>query len=113
MPAITLSRVQALDLLNFCKKHSKDRFFIAKDSGAYLGASVGSTPDKQCLFYFRGCDPKKDADYYENARYAFGGDDFGEFLPVGWLEKFNENPKIAKIKVTVNKRSIKAEYALG
>lgn len=110
MPAITLSRVQAERLVKFCKQHNKDKFFIAKDHGAYLGQSVGSKPEEQCLFYFSGCDPKKNADYYENSRDKFGGDDFGEFLPLAWFEKAVANPKVGRVTITVNKSSIKCQY---
>lgn len=113
MPVMTLSRAQVEKLHSFCKEHKKDTFFIAKDHGAYVGQSVGATPDKQCLFYFKGCDPKKDYDFYENAVNGFGGDDFGEFLPISWLEKVVERPDIQKMKINVGARSITAKYLLS
>jgi hypothetical protein len=87
MPQITLSLAQCQQLVQFCKTNGQAEYFIAKDHGAYLGASVGDKPEQQCLFYFAGCNPAKDEDWYDNAHYKFGGDDFGELLPVAALEK--------------------------
>jgi hypothetical protein len=106
MPQITLSRTQVATLVAFCDAAGSDQFFLAKDHGAYVGYSTGPTPDKQCLFYFKGCDPAKDADFYENAQRSFGGDDFGENLRLVDLRKALEDPATQKVRITVTPRSI-------
>ena len=83
MPQITLSILDLHKLVTFCRKNNQKQYFIAKDQGAYLGASCGG--DNNCIFYFRGCDPKKDTDWYDNAHAKFGGDDFGEHLSLDGL----------------------------
>lgn len=107
MPSLTISRADAERLVKFVRDHGKDQFFIAKDQGAYLGYSVGAKPEQQCLFYFRGMDPSKNPDFYETARYAFGGDDFGEHLPITTIEKMLANPVVKKIRFEVTSRAIK------
>ena len=109
MPQITLSRTQVATLVAFCDAAGSDQFFIAKDHGAYVGYSTGPTPDKQCLFYFKGCNPAKDADFYENAQRGFGGDDFGEHLRLVDLRKALEEPATQRVRITVTSRSINLE----
>lgn len=109
MPQITLTRTQVQSLVSFCEAAKSDSFFIAKDHGAYVGFSTGPTPDKQCLFYFKGCNPAKDADFYENARRSFGGDDFGERLPLGDLRKALEDPATRKVRITITATSIRLD----
>ena len=116
MAQITLTRADVLKLHEFCKKN-KTKWFVAKDQGAYIGASVGSKPAQQCLWYFAGCNPQNkktpdDFSWYDRARDLFGGDDFGEHLPMAWLDKVAENPRIKSMKVKVSARSITADFAL-
>lgn len=103
MAQITLSIPQIQKLVEFCIQNNQKQYFIAKDQGAYLGASMGG--DNNCIFYFRGCDPKKDADWYDNAHSKFGGDDFGEHLEfaglLSMLGRMHQNEAKAKAE---NKR---------
>lgn len=109
MAMITLSSKQVAELKTFCKTHSKDKFFLAKDQGAYVGAAgqdeIGQM--ENCIFYFKGCDPLKDDDWYENAHDKFGGDDFGEFLPATWLDLPQGT---TKMRIATSTRSIKVSY---
>jgi hypothetical protein len=108
MPQITLSRKEVLELLSFTEKHNLNDFFMAKDHGAYVGASAGDKGN--CIFYFAGCDPRKDKDFWENSSEKFGGDDFGEMLPVDWLRRVQRDPTIDKMVIKVTKKSIAAEF---
>lgn len=63
--------------------------FLVHDQGVYL-MSNGLPPDKEGLdpknpmcfvVYAKGCDPKKDEDWWEHARDLVGGDDFAENIP--------------------------------
>lgn len=59
--------------------------------------------------YAKGCDPKKDEDYYEEAEYLVGGDDFGETIPVNpnWLvncDRFDE------LHIRVNTKSMSITF---
>jgi|DEB0MinimDraft_10_1074344.scaffolds.fasta_scaffold37728_2 hypothetical protein len=88
MPQITLKAKDVHELSDFLKRHGRDTFFLAKDYGAYIGANAGSHSDgtyKSIIHYFAGCNPDKDADFYDNASYKFGWDDFGEMLPAQWI----------------------------
>jgi hypothetical protein len=83
MAQITLSITDLQRLVEFCQKNELKQYFIAKDQGAYLGASKGG--NNNILFYFTGCNPDQDEDWYDNAHTKFGGDDFGEQLEINDL----------------------------
>jgi len=113
MAQMTLNRKQFTKLHDFCEKHGKEQFFLAKDEGAYVGATAGSQEDgnfERCLFYFKGCDPKKDADFHEEADHKFGYDDFGEFFSTDVLKQCVADEYVTKIviKVTATGMSINA-----
>lgn len=108
MPTITLKREEVQRLHDFCVKNALKQFFIAKDEGAYVGASVGQ--GNNCIFYFRGCDPRVNADWYDRCHAQFGGDDFGEHLPVIQLTKAIENVKVQAVKIVLTKTQIKVQY---
>ncbi|SCU77300.1 conserved hypothetical protein [Cupriavidus necator] len=110
MPQITLSRAQVESLVAFCDAAKSERFFIAKDHGAYVGYSTGPKPEQQCLFYFKGCNPATDAEFYENARRGFGGDDFGERLPLADLREGLAKPECKTVRITVTPRSIGIDW---
>lgn len=106
MPTIELSRRQVKQLVDFCIEHKQTQWFIAKDQGAYLGMSMGMDPLPKCLFYFPGCDPEKDEDWYDTAHAQFGGDDFGEHMPVADLQRYLEIPNLLCIGIRVTSKSI-------
>lgn len=106
MQTIELSRSQVKQLVDHCAKHDLKTFFVAKDHGAYVGASAGDQPEQQCLFYFKGCDPKKDKNFYDTACTKFGGDDFGERLPVVDLQKALDNPNLLCVRIKVTPTNI-------
>lgn len=72
--------------------------FFVHDDGVYLmsngdPADLKSPGELSCYAaYAEGCDPDKDAEYYETARYLVGGDDFAETLPItkDWLRSCDE-----------------------
>ncbi|KDP83476.1 DUF3085 domain-containing protein [Cupriavidus basilensis] len=113
MPQITLSRAEVQSLVTFSEEVNTQRFFIAKDHGAYIGCSVGSAPSQKRLFFFKGCNPAVDKDFYENARRAFGGDDFGEHFPVADLVKMLAEPACMKVRVTVTRSNIRIDGLTG
>lgn len=96
MPSLTINRDQMQALVD----SGQDQFYIAKDSGAYIGA-CGVDP-----IYFRGCDPNKDEDWYETARGKFGGDDFGEHAPMQLLKDVLGDDSVLSLKVNVNSSTI-------
>lgn len=106
MPQITLNVKKAQKLLDFCKKSNKDEFFVAKDYGAYVGASNG--PEDSCLFYFRDCDPKKNEGAFWTGREMFGEDDFVDYLPISMLEVLCAGEVGNSITIKVNKQSVTA-----
>lgn len=77
-------------------------FWLVKDSGIYLMSNgspgLKENPEdqdstKQKVFYAKGFDPAKDEDWYDSARYAVGGDDFGIFIPLEWFDIAKRNGK--------------------
>ncbi len=111
MPNITLNRKQLDTLNDFLVKHNLDKWFLAKDDGAYIGATAGSHEDdtfERCIFYFKGCDPVKDGDAcWDNTCAKFGGDDFGEHFPAADLHKVAEDATVDSMIMEVGKKSIK------
>lgn len=98
---LNLAREQVQQLIDFCTKHNLTEWFIAKDHGAYIGAVAGAAPAPKCIFYFPGCDPAKDADWYDTALAQFGGDDFGELLPVADLVENLLPPEVIGLRFVV------------
>lgn len=107
MPTLTLNRADIDKLAAFVTEHSLKQIFVAKDHGAYVGASVGEK--NNCIFYFKGCDPAKDKDYYDTARTKFGGDDFGEHLDASAVIAAAADPRVKTMKFTITASSIKVE----
>ena len=50
---------------------------LVHDQGVYI-MSNSNEQEGQVIAYAKGCDPKKDDSWYEEARRLVGGDDFGE-----------------------------------
>lgn len=109
---IELSRVQVQQLVDHCEKYDLKQWFIAKDHGAYVGASAGAEDHQKCIFYFKGCDPQKDQDWYDTARAKFGGDDFGEMMEVESLKSTLAEAKMTAIEVVVTTSQIKINMIL-
>lgn len=107
MPSLTLTRANIDKLAAFLTQHSLKQFFIAKDDGAYVGASIGEA--QNCIFYFKGCDPKKDKDYYDKAHSLFGGDDFGEHLDARPVLAAAADSSVTSLKVNITKTTITVE----
>lgn len=103
---LSLSREQVERLIAFCNANGLEKWFIAKDQGAYIGATMGAKPEQKVIYYFEGCDPEKDEDWYENARNAFGGDDWGQHLPVRDLEGAVAIPEVTGVDVVVTPKFI-------
>lgn len=101
----TLSLKETKALADCIEKHNHDSFYLAKDHGAYIGAGNNSD-GTGVLFFFRGCDPEKDLDYYEECHYKFGGDDFGvQFDDIDFVIAARNNRM--KLKFSVSPTSIK------
>jgi hypothetical protein len=109
MPKLTLSRPEAERLVKFCADNKLAQWFIAKDQGAYLGASTGAKPEQQCLFYFKGCNPRTDADWYDTAHSKFGGDDFGEHMGIEAITKPLAHPGVQKIEINITRTRLSVQ----
>jgi len=87
MPQITLKRPQVEEIVTLAHQMNREDFFVAKDDGAYVGIAGNVNGEfKNAIFYFKGCNPRKNPEAWDTAQHLFGGDDFGEFLPVQSLE---------------------------
>lgn len=109
MPQITLKAKDVRELSEFLKRHNKTEWFLAKDQGAYVGATAGSNADgtfENLIYYFAGCNPDKDEDFYETSRWKFGGDDFGQMLPAEWIHGAAEREGLTKAVLNVSASSI-------
>ncbi|WP_224067894.1 hypothetical protein [Vibrio penaeicida] len=45
MSKLIFTRTQVQEVSNFCNDNNLETFFVAKDDGIYIGASVGSNKD--------------------------------------------------------------------
>jgi len=106
MHSIELSKRQVQQLVDFGIEHKQDQWFIAKDQGAYLGMSLGMDPAPKCIIYFPGCDPSKDEGWYDTCHAKFGGDDFGEHMPLADLQRYLEIPNLLCIEIKVKSTQI-------
>lgn len=111
MPQITLNKKQIDQFSAFLRKHDVKKWFLAKDDGAYIGATGGSEEEgtfENILFYFKGMDPKKDGEdtVWENAHQAFGGDDFGEHFDAEVVHNMADDALTTKMVVNVGAKSI-------
>ncbi|MBB1438565.1 DUF3085 domain-containing protein [Shewanella sp. SG41-4] len=116
MTTASITREQAKALYEFCTKNNLDEWFIAKDHGAYFGATAGSNNAgnfSNSIHYIKGCNPdqdeEKEGDWYDNAHDKFGGDDFGIHLPTSWLKAFFTDESFSKkrnFSIRVNKSSV-------
>lgn len=104
---LTLKRAQLVQFAAFLISHPKCTPFMAKDQGAYVGASNG--PDDKCIFYFRGCDPDKDDDWYDTAHRIFGGDDFGDHFDRDTVLKAADNPQVDVLRFVVTSTQMRIE----
>ena len=88
MIQMTINKKEVQDFSTFLTQNELSEFFFAKDEGAYVGATALEKGERvSWIKYFAGCNPEKDADYYDNARDKFGGDDFGEFFSADFIHK--------------------------
>ena len=87
---------------------------IVKDSGAYLMAQtekrlpgdVDAEKGKSgynFVVYCEGCNPSVDEDYWERQQQAFGGDDFGDVIPLEWLKMAIDNAERTGIDMMIIK----------
>lgn len=108
---LKLSRAQLDQLAAFLHAHPTSRPFVAKDQGAYVGATAGLSEGvvDNCIFYFPGCDPNKDPDWYDTTRKIFGGDDFGEHLERRAILDLADNPEVDLVRFTVTEQDITIE----
>ena len=108
MTQITITRKDLEAMSALAKKHGSKKFFMAKDQVAYVGVTGGEGDTfENHIVYFKGMDPKKNPDdFYDNARYAFGGDDFGEHFDMDIIHKLVADPLVTKMVVKVGRSSI-------
>lgn len=83
------------------------------DQGIYcmsngIPRDVSDEKSTYCV-YAKGCDPQNDEDFYEEARYLVGGDDFVEIFPVteATLQRCDQ---FRELEIKVNKRSISLTF---
>jgi len=76
----------SLNSTNWGMECDEPSILFVHDQGVYL-MSNGTPADMEgeqsaYVAFAKGCNPKKDDDWWEEARFLVGGDDFGETLPI-------------------------------
>jgi hypothetical protein len=98
---------------------AKGDVILVHDQGVYL-MSAGQPRDliseggvSSYVAYAQGCDPGRDADWWETAREIVGGDDFGQHLP--WAKAIgaaiDAGAKTVAIDITAETISLVGERA--
>lgn len=91
----------------------KPAILFVHDHGIYIMSNgiPGDKVDEKSAYcvYAKGCDPKTDEDFYDEAQYLVGGDDFVEIFPVteGTLQRCDQ---FSEVEIKVNKRSISMTF---
>lgn len=85
----------------------KPSWLLVKDRGAYAMANTeerlpGEESVNFCV-YCEGCDPDVNEDYYDRQQAVFGGDDFGQALPLEWLKMAIDNAEACGIDIMIIK----------
>jgi len=107
MTQITITRKDLEAMSALAKKHGTKKFFMAKDEGAYVGVTGGKDETfENHICYFKGMNPKINDDAWDNARHAFGGDDFGEHFDMDIIHKLVADPLTTKMVIKVGRSSI-------
>ena len=87
--------------------------FFVHDQGVYLMTNAKRTDEEtlkyEYIAYAKGCDPKKDEDFYEEARCLVGGDDFGETIPVN-AETLKRCDLYEEMRIRVNSKSMSITF---
>lgn len=102
MARISFAREGVKKLYDYIKGQGGNTFALAKDQGLYLCGNPVKHEDGSYtneVVYASGCNPDTDDDWYERARDLVGGDDFGENLPLQWLDVFLNHPHYASRQV--------------
>jgi hypothetical protein len=117
-PGVTVEEGQPakVDDIDFTKV--PPRFELVHDQGVYLmagtresllreGEEVTEDSTPNFVVYAEGMNPDIDEAWYEEARHAVGGDDFGQPLPLEWMKQYLENfPKAKYFCLSFNDESI-------
>lgn len=85
---------------------------LVKDQGLYLinNADVKGSPEARgAIVYAEGCNPHKDDDFYQNAKWIFGNDDGSEVIPLTW---FNLAKKANNSLLTLNVSPLQTSIVL-
>lgn len=102
----------AKDLIDRAKL--PDALWLVKDQGVYLMSCANrelKKGERRDVVYAEGMDPEKDADWYDSARAAVGGDDFGIIIPLAWLDTLLEsNPKSRLFKLKITHSAVELIY---
>lgn len=78
--------------MGYSEKSPQPAILFVHDDGVYCMSNglPGDVVSEKCVFraFAKGCDPNKDEDFYEEARFLVGGDDFGETFVVNpeWIK---------------------------
>lgn len=99
--------------MGWSKESPQPAILFVHDHGVYV-MSNGKPTDMEgeqsaYVAYAKGCHPKKDEDFYEEARFLVGGDDFGETIVItpDWLRRCDV---YEEMRVRVNTKSMSITF---
>lgn len=107
---LTLSHADAKSLTTFCQRHRLDKVIVARNDGVYVGANGNN--NRECVFFFPGCNPATNPDWEKVADAAFGADEFGEMLPLSVVADV-VRLGLAGVRIHVTEDDVKTHYFLA
>ena len=106
MSKLRFNKNEVLKMLLTVKPESK--VTLVGDSGIYLMCFDQPTP--RTIVYAKGCNPDKDADYYENKTALYGGDDGGDDICDAGDLKFAASSAASTIIISLTSTHISVGY---
>lgn len=92
------------------------RFFLVKDQGVYLMPGTkefmrdpgrDGTSHRSVVAYANGLNPETDVDWYDEAEWKLGGDDFALSIPASWFDHLLKvKPTATRFVLKMTKRGV-------
>ena len=108
MSTLKFNKNEVMKLVSDLSANSKVE--IVRDEGVYLMAfDKPLSGGPRVIVYAKGCDPAKDADWYDTKRDVYGGDDGGDTICTAGQLKNLVMDAVGDIKVILTATQIKIE----
>lgn len=93
--------------MGWSEEKPQPALLFVHDHGIYVMSNGKDGNDK--ISFAKGCNPNADEDFYEEARYLVGGDDFAETIKVSpdWIRRCDQYEQMC---IRVNTKSMSVTF---